>query len=343
MPRAITVSVLAIAALTLAGCSTAPAATTSDRVQVVATTSVYGTIVESVGGEHVDVTSLISSAAQDPHEYEPSSKDKLLVNRADLIVSNGGGYDAFIAGLITTDDLPVIEAVTFAPDYPTDGADGDHDHADEHAEHEDEHDHAEADEHDHAEHADEHVDEHDGHNHIAGFNEHVWYDPAVIAGLAADVADHLSELDPENAAAYEQNAAGLVAELDQLSGEIAALAAAQDHTHILVTEPVALRLTDLLGMHNVTPSAFLEAVEEGQDVAPATLLETLRVLEDDDIAMVIANTQTGGNETERIIADAGKRGIAVLEFSEVLPDGFTYISWMSQNIIDLAAVLEPAS
>lgn len=342
MLRALALSTLTVSALALAGCSTTPA-TTDDRVQVVTTTSVYGSIVEEIGGERVAVTSLISSAAQDPHEYEPSSKDKLVVNRADLIVSNGGGYDAFVAGLVTTDGIPVIEAVSFAPDYPGDGGEDNHGHeeaqtgADEHA-HDD--GHAHDDEHAHGGEAEA---DHAGHNHIVGFNEHVWYDLAVIAGLAADIAEHLSELDPPNAAYYEMNAAALDADLDGLTAEITALAAAQEHTDILVTEPVALRLTDLLGMHNNTPAAFLEAVEEGQDVAPATLLETLRVLENGDIAVVIANAQTGGNETERIIGDAEKAGIPVLEFSEILPDGLTYVNWMSQNVAALAATLEPTS
>ncbi|MBV0893718.1 metal ABC transporter solute-binding protein, Zn/Mn family [Microbacterium sp. NC79] len=335
MHRSLALSLLAVTAITLAGCSSTPAAE-DGRLQVVATTSVYGSIVEEIGGEHVVVTSLISSAAQDPHEYEPSSKDKLIVNRADLVVSNGGGYDAFVGGLITKAELPVIEAVSFAPDYPGQSAHDDHAHDDEHAH--DDHQHDEA-----AAHDDSTADEHEGHDHIAGFNEHVWYDPAVVAGLAAEVAERLSALDPDNAADYEQNALALGADLDGLSEEIKALAAAQDHTHILVTEPVALRLTDLLGMHNVTPAAFLEAVEEGQDVAPATLLHTLQVLEDDDIALVVANAQTGGNETERIIDDAEKAGIAVLEFSEVLPDGHTYVTWMSENIAALARALEPVS
>lgn len=329
MHRSLALSLLAVTAITLAGCSSTPAAE-DGRLQVVATTSVYGSLVEEIGGEHVVVTSLISSAAQDPHEYEPSSKDKLIVNRADLVVSNGGGYDAFVGGLITKAELPVIEAVSFAPDYPGQSAHDDHAH--------DDHEHDEA-----AAHDDSTADEHEGHDHIAGFNEHVWYDPSVVAGLAAEVAERLIALDPDNAADYEQNALALGADLDGLSEEIKALAAAQDHTHILVTEPVALRLTDLLGMHNVTPAAFLEAVEEGQDVAPATLLHTLQVLEDDDIALVIANAQTGGNETERIIDDAEMAGIAVLEFSEVLPDGHTYVTWMSENIAALARASEPVS
>ena len=334
MKHSAPIALLALSAVVLAGCSATGSAETSadaEVIQVVATTSVYGDIANVVGGDLVEVSSIISSAAQDPHSYEPSSKDKLTVGHADLIVSNGGGYDSFISGLISDEAVPVIEAVTFAGDYPgnDDAAEEEHDHAED--ANGDEHDHSDAD------------DEHAGHNHIAGFNEHVWYDPAVIALVADDIAEHLSEIDPENAGTFAANAEKFHTALDGLTGEIDALAATLDHTHILVTEPVALRLTDLLDMHNVTPAAFLEAVEEGQDVAPATLLETLKLLDDDDIALVIANTQTGGNETERIIEEAGVAGIPVLEFAEIIPADTTYVDWMSQNVAALAAALDSRS
>lgn len=352
MSRLSALALLALPALILSGCATSASAE-DDGIHIVASTNVYGQIASEVGGDRVVVTSIISSAAQDPHEYEPSSRDKLEVSKADLIVTNGGGYDSFIEGLITNDEIPVVEAINFAADLP-EGAEGEHDHehedaGDEHATHEGE---ESTDEHatpevegstdEHATHEGEDAHDEHGHEHIAGFNEHVWYDPDVAAGVATDIAEHLAELDPEHADEFRDNAKAFAAEVETLHTDIDALAAAQPHTHIVVTEPVALRLTDSIGFHNVTPAAFTEAVEEGQDVSPATLLETLKLLEEDDVSVVIANTQTGGAETDRLISDADKLGIPVLEFSEVLPDGKTYIEWMSDNVTALEDALGAA-
>ncbi len=72
---------------------------------------------------------------------------------------------------------------------------------------------------------------------------------------------------------------------------------------------------------NVTPEAFSEAVEEGQDVPPATLLESLDLVESGSVRIVIANSQTGGAETTQVIDAAEAQSIPVLEFSETLPEG----------------------
>ncbi len=55
--------------------------------------------------------------------------------------------------------------------------------------------------------------------------------------------------------------------------------------------------------------------------------------------VVIANTQTGGAETTQIIDEAEARGIPVIAFSETLPEGQTYLSWMQANIEALAGAL----
>ena len=108
---------------------------------------------------------------------------------------------------------------------------------------------------------------------------------------------------------------------------------------MFVTEPVPVYLVIAAGLENVTPDAFSEAVEEGQDVPPATLLEALNLLESGDVRVVIANAQTGGAETTQVIDAAKSAAIPVLEFTETLPSGQTYLSWMTDNIAQLEEAL----
>ena len=117
--------------------------------------------------------------------------------------------------------------------------------------------------------------------------------------------------------------------------------AAHGGTQILVTEPVPLYLTDAAGLVNVMPEAFTEAVEEGQDVAPATLLEAQRLIESGTIGVLVANAQTGGAETTQVISGAESQGIPVVEFTETLPEGQTYLSWMTANVDALSVALTP--
>src|SRR5690606_11248985 len=99
-------ALLSASSLILAGCSTAAGGGEADdgRIQVTASTNVYGALVEQIGGDRVEVTSIITSASQDPHSYEASARDRLTVQDADLVIKNGGGYDAFIDTLLDGSD-----------------------------------------------------------------------------------------------------------------------------------------------------------------------------------------------------------------------------------------------
>lgn len=89
-------------ALTLAACgSGSPStATAPGKVAVVASTDVYGSIAQAVGGDPVDVTSIINSPDADPHEYETKPTDAVAVNAAKVLIYNGAGYDDFAARLL---------------------------------------------------------------------------------------------------------------------------------------------------------------------------------------------------------------------------------------------------
>jgi zinc/manganese transport system substrate-binding protein len=311
--RLLAAAALAVTAVTLAGCSgTADGDTSDGRVQVVASTNVYGSIAEAVGGDRVDVTSIIDNAAQDPHEFEASARDQLRVKKAGLVIENGGGFDPFMSQLVHASgtDAKVITAATLSPEYPADGD------------------------------LDTHVDDADhDHDHLEGFNEHVFYDPAVMATLAEKIAATLGDLDPEGSDAYTANAKAFTGGIQPLTDALATLKAAHEGTGVFVTEPLPLYLTDAAGLDNKTPAEFSEAVEEGQDVAPATLLEALKIISSKQVAVVIVNAQAGGAETQRVEQEAKAAGIPVIDFSELLPEGKTYLTWMADNIARLGDAL----
>ena len=312
---------IAVAAtLALAGCA-APSPTVDDgTLKVVASTNVYGSIAEAIGGEHVTVTSIISSAAQDPHSYEASAQDQLALSKADLVIENGGGYDPFIDTLLeaASSDAPVLTA-----SEASGLLDEDHAHGEEDA------DGGEADD---AAHEIE-----DGHDHIEGFNEHVWYSPHGVSHVAEELARQLSELDPDNAADYTANLEAFSVQIEAL--ETAAEALETDGLGVAITEPVPLYLLEAAGLENRTPEAFSEAIEEGTDVAPATLRDTLAIIDSGDVALRAYNAQTASSETEELRAAAEEAGIPVVEFTETLPDGTDYVSWMTDNLNAIAAAL----
>ncbi|RUR03223.1 metal ABC transporter substrate-binding protein [Labedella endophytica] len=322
-----------VTALVLAGCASGGTAGSTDDADtggggltVVASTNVYGDIAQTIGGDAVDVTSIIDSAAQDPHSYEATAQDQLTISNASLVIENGGGYDPFIDTLVDAagaDDLVVLNASELSGLMPDDEH-ADEDHAEE--------DHAEED------HADEGGD-HEGHDHVEGFNEHVWYSMDAMDALAHEIAHELGELDPENASTFEDNYDAFAAELGTITASAEEIAAAHGGESVTITEPVPLYLLESAGLENVTPGDFSEAIEEGTDVSPAVLAETLGLFESGDVALLAYNDQTSSPETERVREAAEAADVPVVNFTETLPDGDSYIEWMTANLTAISDAL----
>lgn len=71
------------------------------KPKVVATISIIGDWVKNVGGNDVDLTTLVGPDG-DPHDYEPVPADSLSLARADLIFENGLGLENWLDKLYTS-------------------------------------------------------------------------------------------------------------------------------------------------------------------------------------------------------------------------------------------------
>jgi zinc/manganese transport system substrate-binding protein len=101
-------------ALLLPACGTAVEPSPGGPVAVVASTDVYGAVVQAIGGDRVTVTSLIDNPAADPHSYEAPPAAAAAVARARVVVVSGGGYDDFAEQLTPAADAKVIDVVALS-------------------------------------------------------------------------------------------------------------------------------------------------------------------------------------------------------------------------------------
>jgi len=75
--------------------------TRTGKVEIVAAENFYGNIAEQIGGDRVEVTSILSDPNVDPHEYESSVDDAKAIAESDLVIENGGGYDDWMDKLLS--------------------------------------------------------------------------------------------------------------------------------------------------------------------------------------------------------------------------------------------------
>jgi ABC-type Zn uptake system ZnuABC Zn-binding protein ZnuA len=71
----------------------------NDVLQVVATTTILGDVVQRIGGDRVQVSVLVPPG-NDPHSFQPAPSDIRIISEADLVITNGAGLDAFLNRLL---------------------------------------------------------------------------------------------------------------------------------------------------------------------------------------------------------------------------------------------------
>jgi zinc/manganese transport system substrate-binding protein len=113
MRSALPVAVAAVAVLA-AGCGSGTSDAAADgKIAVVASTNVWGSVVQAVGGDDVSVRSLINDPSADPHSYADKPEDATLLTESKLVVYNGGGYDDFFAKLVDAAGADAKQVVAF--------------------------------------------------------------------------------------------------------------------------------------------------------------------------------------------------------------------------------------
>lgn len=91
-------------AATSPGVSQANGATaSSQKIKVVAAENFYGEVAQAVGGDRVEVTSILTNPGQDPHDYEPTAETSKAVADAQVVVYTGLGYDDWMDRLLKAD------------------------------------------------------------------------------------------------------------------------------------------------------------------------------------------------------------------------------------------------
>ena len=149
------------------------------RLDVITTTALVADWAANVGGDRVDVTSLVPRNV-DPHTFNPGARDIARVAEADVVFGIGLTLeDGWLVDLIRNAApepdtfVPlgdIVDPIEFGGDMHGDHDDHD-DHDEDHEDHEDEHDH-EGEDHDedHEDHEDEH--DHEGEDHDEDHEDH---------------------------------------------------------------------------------------------------------------------------------------------------------------------------
>jgi zinc/manganese transport system substrate-binding protein len=309
-----------------------------EKLKVIATFSILGDIVANVGGDRVEVITVVGPDG-DAHVFQPAPADAQAVAGAQVIVANGLGFEGWMDRLIEASGAQA--ALVTAADGVTPIAFGEEEHAEEEG-HDHDHEDAEGEEHkdDHAkEEAGHEGHDHAGHDHGA-FDPHAWQSVTNVALYVGNIERGLAAADPAGAETYATNAAAYLAELDALDAEIRAAVAAlpEDRRTVVTSHDAFGYFAADYGLTFVAPQGVsTEAEASAQDVA--ALITQIR---DAGIAAVFVENIADRRLLDQIATETGA-AIGGTLYSDALsgPEGpaATYLAMMRHNLSQLTAAL----
>lgn len=261
------------------------------KIQIVAVESFYAEVAEAIGGDRVQVLSVIRGHDVDPHDFEPTTETARQIHHADIIIYNGLGYDDWVEKMIASSGGNTKTVINVGEDV----LDKKH-----------------------------------------GDNEHIWYHPGTMPKLAKLLVDKLSSLEPSHGDEYKANETKYAATLAPLTEMIQQLEQPTP-VAVAVTEPVFDYMLEQLN-YTVSNARFAKAIAEETDPAATDIVAFQNSISQKKIQFIVHNVQTHSPIVTNIIQLAKTHQIPVVEVTEMEPEGFTYVQWMTEQLQQIAAL-----
>lgn len=334
--------------LTLLASSTAPAVaqtpeTDDEPLNVVASFSILGNLVENVGGDRVDTVTIVG-AGVDAHTFDPSPDQVALVSNADLIFEIGLDFETWLDDMyaasgsdanrvVVSEGLDLISATEEGPEHEAEEADAASPAADDEHEHEAEGSPA----------ANHEGDSEADHEH-GEFDPHVWHDVTNAMLMVEVVRDALIAADPTHAEIYEANAAGYLAELRELDGFIF------EHVKTLPEERRRLVTShDTFGYFaqrygfEVAGTALGSLSTEAGDPSAEEVSELVAEIQAAGVPAIFAENVSNPDLMASIAAEAGVE-LGPTLYTDALgepgSEGDTYVGMIRYNVTSIVSALD---
>jgi zinc/manganese transport system substrate-binding protein len=294
----------ALAATALAALFVAASARAQDRLKVIASFSILGDLVKNVGGDRVEVATLVGPNGN-AHVYAPSPGDAKKVADAKLVFVNGLGFEGWLERLVKASGTKAPIVIATKGIKPLERT-GDHDH---------DHDHGRAD-------------------------PHAWQSVANAKIYIANIRDALIAADPAGKDVYLANAAAYLAKLDALEREVREVIAKipADRRRVITSHSAFGYFQNAYGVNFIAPQGVsTEAEASAKDVAAI-----IAQIKKQKAAAVFLENVTDPRLVEQIARETGAKVGGTL-YSDALTDdkgdATTYIDLIRHNLRQLASAL----
>ena len=279
-----------------------------EKIKVLASFSILGDLVREVGGDRVEVSTLVGPNT-DMHGFQPTPANAKAVAGAKLVVINGLGLEGWADRLVKAANYKGARLVASkgvkALTAETEGHGHNHKH-----------------------------------KHSDRYDPHAWQEVANVKIYVANIRDALAGVDPEGRETYAKNAAAYLQKLDALEAEIKQLFAglSEKERRAITSHDAFHYVGDAYGIE------FLAAQSAGGDTQPSArdVARLIQQIRKQGVKAVFIENISNPRIVEQIAKETGAK-IGGTLYSDALSQAGgpapTYLDMMRHNAKTIAAAL----
>ncbi len=290
------------------------AGTAERGIQVVSTVFPGYDFARRIAGDRARVSMLLPPGSES-HSYEPTPQDIIKIQSCDVFIYVGGEGDEWAKRVLSSMDtsqmriVAMLECVDAVEEEHVEGMESD--------------EHADEEEHEHA------------------YDEHVWTAPKNVKQIVARLAAVLAEADPDNAAAYQQNATDYQGELDALDAALQAVADKAVRKTLVFGDRFPFRyLADAYGLDYFAAFPGCSTESEPSAKTVAFLIDKVR---DEEIPVVFHIEMSNMKMADAICEATGAKKLLLHACHNIskrdFEEGMTYLTLMHRNVEALKEAL----
>jgi len=171
---------------------------------------------------------------------------------------------------------------------------------------------------------------------IVSGNPHMWYNPVYVNATVAAMYSDLVSIRPSATTYFQAQYAALNVSLGQLYGQATAIRDKFAGTVVASTESIFVYLANFTRLNLVSPPAFMEAVAEGNDPPPQSVVQFQCQLESGHVKVLVFNEQTVTPVTDNMKSIASSNNVTVIGITETIqPPNYTFQQWMGAEYLEL--------
>lgn len=301
---------LIIPPIIFSGCNTSPEEEKPEeeaKVNIVTSIFPISEIAERVGGDKVTVTN-ITPVGVEPHDYEPTPKEVILLNKADLVILNGAGMESWSEDIVTNLKEKNIPVLILA------------DHVSSLIEHEESHTEEE--------------------HHHGKYDPHFLIDPIIYMEEIDSITQAMIGISPENADYYKENSKTYSEEILELHQTFSSDLSTCTNRTIITNHEAFNYFAKRYGLELIAIAGI------SPDVEPSSkkLAELANLVEEKGIKYIFTETLVSPKFAQTIAEETGAKTLILNPMEGLTKDeieeGKDYVIVSKENLSNLKTALE---